>query len=78
MALWVGQKKVVDGEEIDLEASFQGRSPLLYVRSTSPTRRSEKDPEGKLKDSKKRRVEAEMKPPQQTSSVSLSGLRAEG
>eukprot|EP00971_Amphidinium_carterae_P006473 127734-Amphidinium_carterae.2 len=78
MALWVGQKKVLDGDEITLAASFQGRSPLLFVRSTSPTRQSEKDPEGRTKDPKKRRVESETVPSQKTSIVSPSCLRAEG
>eukprot|EP00971_Amphidinium_carterae_P118534 2348292-Amphidinium_carterae.2 len=78
MAIWVGQTKDVDGEEMTLDASFQGRSPLLFVRSTSSTRRSEKDPEGRPRDSKKRRVESETMPSQKTSIVSLSGLHAEG
>eukprot|EP00971_Amphidinium_carterae_P036423 715922-Amphidinium_carterae.1 len=78
MALWVGQTKVVDGEEMTLDATFQGRSPLLFGRSASPTRRSEKDPEGRTRDSKKRTVDPETVPSQTTSVVSPSGLRAEG
>eukprot|EP00971_Amphidinium_carterae_P046663 919334-Amphidinium_carterae.3 len=42
MNIWVrGQTKQVDGDEVVMDASYQGRTPLLFVRSTSPTRRSE-------------------------------------
>eukprot|EP00971_Amphidinium_carterae_P336564 6472990-Amphidinium_carterae.2 len=62
MAIWVGQKKYVGKEEIELDASFQGRTPLMFVRSASPVRRKEKNPEGKAVDLKKRRVELEDAP----------------
>eukprot|EP00971_Amphidinium_carterae_P174926 3467670-Amphidinium_carterae.1 len=78
MAIWVGQKKYVGDEEIELDASFQGRTPLLFVKSTSSTRRKEKDPEGKPTDLKKRRVELKSMPIPETSEDAPSGSRVGG